>query len=181
MKIWPLPFKFDVAPLVAEIASSQGLWNAYKLRTEAYQHSDVSDIWCRYNPFENFDGDLARFNGPHESVWYPHVEQIPSVKPLVFDLMRAVEGERLGGVLITRIPAGKQCKPHRDGGWHATYYEKFAIQLASAPGQAFCFEGESHSAAPGEVYSFRNEFTHWVDNDSEEDRMTLIVCIRRSH
>lgn len=178
MKIWPVPISFDVATLVQEINASKDLWNAYKLRTKAYEHSDVSDIWVRYNAWDNFDGDMVRFNGPHESSWYPAVEQLPSLKPLIFDLMRAVEGERLGGVLITKIPPGGECRPHRDGGWHASYYRKFAIQLASAPGQAFCFEGESLSAKPGEVYSFRNEFTHWVTNPTDEARMTLIVCIR---
>jgi hypothetical protein len=170
--------KFDIRQIVAEIESSYDLWDAYKLRTAVYEHSDVSDIWVRYNAWENYTGDRTAFNEPHESSWYPAIEQLPSVKSLVFDLMRSVEGERLGGVLITRIPAHGECRPHRDGGWHASYYRKFAIQLASAPGQAFCFEGESLSAKPGETYSFSNEFTHWVTNPTEQARMTLIVCIK---
>ena len=173
---------FDVRPLVAQIEAAPSIWNRYRVRTEGYgAHSDVSDIWVRYNAWENYGGDLAAFNAEHESAWYPVVTQIPAVKPLVFDVMRAVEGERLGGVLITRIPAGKMCKPHRDGGWHATYYEKYAVQLASAPGQAFCFEDAQLSAAPGDLYTFDNSKLHWVTNTSEADRMSLIICIRRSH
>lgn len=178
MKIWSLPMWLNINPLVQEIEQSKGLWNAYKLRTAVYEHSDVSDIWVRYNAWENYTGDMAAFNGPHESSWYPAVEQLPSLKPLVFDLMRMVEGERLGGVLITKIPAHGECRPHRDGGWHANFYRKFAIQLASAPGQAFRFEGESLSAKPGEVYSFDNSQLHWVTNESDADRMTLIACIK---
>lgn len=181
MKIWRLPIAFDVSGVVREIAATPQLWNAFSLRTKAYEHSDVSDIWVRYNAWENYSGDIAAFNGTHDSSWYPAIAHLPSLRPILFDLMRLLEGERLGGVLITKIPAHGQCRPHRDGGWHAGYYRKVAIQLASATGQAFCFEGESLSAAPGEVYSFRNEFTHWVTNDSDEDRMTLIVCIKSEH
>jgi len=161
-----------------QIADHPDVWNRQNTRLYG-PHSKLSDIWVRYNAWENFK-DRESFNGPHESVWYPVLADIPAVKPLVLDVMRFVEGKRLGGVLITKIPAGEECKPHRDGGWHATYYEKFAVQLASAPGQAFCFESAQLSALPGELYTFDNSKTHWVINPTSEDRMTLIICIRRS-
>jgi hypothetical protein len=92
--------------------------------------------------------------------------------------MTMVDGERLGGVLLTRIKAGKSCYPHADPGWHARHYRKFAVQIQSAPGQFFCFEGERLEPMPGDVYEFDNSHTHWVTNDTEHDRITLIVCIK---
>jgi hypothetical protein len=118
-----------------------------------------------------------REDGSHDSVWYPECDVLP-VRDIVYPLMAAVRGERLGGVLITRIPPGQQCKPHTDPGWHARYYDKFAVQIKSAPGQCFHFHGESLAAEPGEVYWFDNAHTHWVTNDSTEERITLIVCIK---
>lgn len=173
-----MPLAFDVSQVVAELDANPQLWDQHTLRKKLYVHGEMSDIWVRYNAFENFTGDMAAFNAEHESVWYPAIEKLPALKKLLFDLMWAVEGERLGGVLITRIPPGKGIAPHTDDAWHARYYSKIAVQLKSAPGQAFCFEDESLSAEPGEVYVFRNEFTHWVVNDSEQERMTLIVCIK---
>lgn len=172
---------FDVSLLLEEIAARPSVWNRQTVRQKAYAHAAISDIWVRYNAWENFKGDLHAFNEPHDSSWYPVASEIPAVRELVFDVMREVRGERLGGVLITKIPAGEMCRPHRDGGWHASYYEKFAIQLASAEGQAFCFEDSQLSADPGDLYTFDNSQTHWVTNDSDHDRMTLIICIRRSH
>ena len=92
--------------------------------------------------------------------------------------MAGVRGERLGGVLITRIRPGQICKPHTDPGWHARYYSKFAVQIAAAPEQAFHFEGEKLVTAPGDIYWFDNSHTHWVTNESEVDRITMIVCIK---
>lgn len=173
-----LGVRFDVAELVAQIRANESVWNRHTTRLYSV-HSDVSDIWVRYNAWSNFK-DRASFNEEHESVWYPVLSDIPAVRPLVLDVMRCVEGERLGGVLITKIPPGKGVLPHRDAGWHASYYEKFAVQLASAAGQAFCFEKARLSAQVGELYTFDNSHTHWVENNSSEDRMTLIICIRRS-
>ena len=80
----------------------------------------------------------------------------------------------------TKIDAGAECKPHTDtGGWHADYYEKFAIQIASAPGQKFCFENVEFESKPGDVYWFNNSFKHWVPNPTPYERITMIVCVKR--
>jgi quercetin dioxygenase-like cupin family protein len=92
--------------------------------------------------------------------------------------MQFVEGDKLGAILVTRVRAGQSVKPHSDPGWHARHYQKFAIQVQSAPGQAFCFEGEQLVSKPGDVYWFDNQHTHWVVNDSDHDRITAIVCIK---
>jgi hypothetical protein len=172
---------FDVQPMVDAIHAHPELWNEHRIRTQNYggPHSKLSDIWVRYNDFANFEGDRVAFNDKHESVWYPVADVLP-VRSLVMQLMAYVGGTRLGGVLITKIPAHEQCLPHVDRGWHATYYEKFAIQLAANDKQAFHFDGESLVTRPGDVFWFDNAFTHWVTNDSDEDRMTLICCIRRA-
>jgi hypothetical protein len=172
MKIKKIGDGLNVAPLLWALQANEQLWNQHRDRTEdpASPHHEVDDIWVRYA----LD---AKVQGPHESVWYPAAAGLP-VRELVYPLMQYVQGERLGGVLITRIKSGKQCKPHHDDGWHAKYYEKFAIQVQSAPGQAFCFDGASLESKPGDVYWFDNAFTHWVTNPTPHDRITLIVCIK---
>lgn len=172
--------RFDVRPLVAQLAAAPALWDDFNLRTNHPQspHRELSDIFVRYNARENYEGDRQAFNGPHDAVWWSAVDTLPSVMPIVFDLMRFVDGERLGMVLITKIPAHTKCYPHTDNGWHAGHYEKYAVQIASAEQQSFHVEHESLSALPGECYWFDNSKTHHVLNDSDEDRITMIVCIR---
>lgn len=169
----------NIAPLMSAIEAHPELWNLHTTRTEVYEHSEVSDIWVRYNAIKNFTGDREAFNAEHDSVWYPAADVL-EIKTFLLDFMRLVEGTRLGGVLITKIPPGGKVAPHVDEGWHARYYEKYAIQLLGNLRQAFHFEGESFSALPGDIYSFDNSQPHWVTNDSDTDRMTLIVCLRRS-
>lgn len=175
---------FDVSPLIRQLDDSPELWNKHKLRTDRYNtpHNEVSDIWVRFNAWENFDGDAVKFTmHPHESSWYPCISKIPAAWSLARKVYRRVGGKKLGGILITRIPPGGEVKPHIDSGWHAEHYEKFAIQIKGNKDQAFCFAGESLSPLPGDLYTFNNSRLHWVRNDSDEERITLIMCIRTIH
>jgi aspartyl/asparaginyl beta-hydroxylase len=173
--------RYDVSKVLAQIAAHPEVWNTHTMRTEAYQtpHNAVSDIWVRYNDWDNFHGDQAAFNAWHESVWYPVIDKIPAVRALTRTVFKHVKGRELGGVLITKVPPGGEVRPHIDQGWHAGYYEKFAVQLQGNEKQAFCFEDSRLSAEPGELYTFDNSKLHWVTNDSDSDRMTLIICIRK--
>ncbi len=162
-----------VAPFLWALQANPQLWDQNRARTEdsASPHHGLSDIWARYAA-QGVDGSQ-----PHASVWHPAADLLP-IRDLVYPLMQAVQGDELGGVLITKIPAGHECKPHTDPGWHARYYKKFAIQVQSAPGQAFCFDEERLESKPGDVYFFDNSFTHWVENPTQHDRITVIVCIK---
>jgi hypothetical protein len=163
----------DVGPMLAALDAHPELWDQNTARTAnpASPHHELSDIWARFAA-PGVDGSQ-----PHESVWYPCADLLP-IRDLVYPLMSLVQGDRLGGVLITKIPAGKQCKPHSDPGWHARYFQKFVVQLAAHPEQAFHFEGEHLVTKPGDVFWFDNAFTHWVTNPTPHDRITAIACIK---
>lgn len=169
-----LPIWFDVAAMQEALAANPHLWDQNKHRTapEDSPHHGLSDIWARYA-----DPSTMREDGSHDSIWYEPANVLP-IKEIVFPLMSAVQGTRLGGVLITRIKPGQMCRPHTDPGWHARYYQKFAVQIESDPKQAFHFHDHCLVSAPGDVYWFDNSHEHWVTNDSQRDRITMIVCIR---
>ena len=173
MKIKKILDGVNVGPMLWALQSHPEIWNQNTARTQSTDspHYGLSDIWVRHAA----NGDDG--SGPHESVWHDCAALLP-VREIVYPLMNYVHGERLGGVLITKIPAGMECKPHKDGDWHARYYEKFAVQIQSAPEQFFCFDGERLETKPGDVFWFDNAHTHWVTNPTPYDRITMIVCIK---
>jgi len=187
----------NVAAILLELKNNPQLWNEHTVRTQdpTSPHHGLDDIWVRYQHIDKVKNDpqahIASLNEPHESVWYPSINYLPSVKALAYEVMRMVKGERLGGILITRIHPGQECKRHIDtGSWHAAYYDKYAVQLESAPDlayhtgqaaepeQAFHFDGEHFCARQGDLYWFNNQEFHWVPNNSAVDRITIIFCIR---
>ncbi len=165
----------NVAPIYWALQKNSFLWNQNTQRTESPNspHHGLDDIWARFGEEKE-----AIEGHPHDSKWYPAAD-ILGIKPLVYDIFRFIEGDELGGVLITRIPPGKVCKPHTDPGWHARRYQKFALQITSAPGQKFCFEDQELESKPGDLYWFDNQYTHWVPNDTQYERVTMIICIRK--
>jgi len=175
MKIQLIKEGINVAPIYWKLLNNPQLWNQHTTRTESPNspHYGLDDIWARFGKPEH-----ANDGSPHDSYWYDSEDKL-NIKTLCYDIMRLVEGVELGGVLITRIPAGATCKPHTDPGWHAQRYDKFALQITSAPGQCFHFEGESLETKPGDLFWFDNQYTHWVTNNTPYERVTMIICIRK--
>lgn len=172
---------FDVQPLKKALELHTQLFGLFKQRATAYgsPHTDMTDIWVRYNAISNFDPkNPARFNEEHDPVWYPSYYALPELKSIIFPLMALTDGERLGGVLITKLAPGGEIKPHTDAGWHAGYYEKFYVPIKNGKGSIFGFPEGDVEAKEGCVYWFRNDVTHWVKNNSGEDRIAMIVCIK---
>lgn len=171
-----------VQPLIEQLNAHPELWDENVFRTEspAYvsPHQRISDIICRFNDWKNWTGDRAAFNAEHELVWWGPYQKLTYLKPLVFDLMRLFEAERLGMVLITRIPPHCEVAKHVDQGWHAEHYLKFGLQIAAAPGQKFCYEGFELETQPGDLFAFDNSKVHWVENPTDSERITLIICLR---
>lgn len=176
----------NVAPLLQQLDAAPELWDENVFRTErvagaaAYTnpHQKISDIIVRFNDWKHWTGDRAAFNGPHESVWWGAYDKLPYLQPLVFDLMRKFYTEQLGMVLITRIPPHCNVEKHVDVGWHAGYYLKFGLQIKAAKGQKFCYKGCKLETKPGDLFAFNNSLPHWVENQTDHERMTLIICLR---
>mgnify|MGYP001584863104 CR=1 FL=1 len=172
----------DVLPLLLALQRQPELWDRHPARKIAPDspHAQMSDIWVRYNddsPYEA-SGDYSRFNDAHFPVWYESYYALPELRPLIFGTMARVEGEHLGGVLITRIPPGGRIEPHRDDNWHVQFYSKFYLSLESAPGANFYCGDEVIAPRPGDCYYFDNREEHGVENNSNENRTTLIICVR---
>lgn len=175
----------DVAPLALALHRQPGLFGIYQQRTyQGSPHEGVTDIWVRTNdptPFVAGERPWSEFQAEHDPVWLPVSIAIPQVRPIVFQVMAAVQGERLGGVLITKMAPDSEVAPHVDDSWHARYfYDKYHVALDVSPGTVFAFNDGEIRARNGEVWWFRNDVPHWIRNDSKRDRLSLVIAIAPS-
>ena len=167
----------DVVPVLNALAGHPDLWDEHTLRTTypGTPHSQVSDILVWFNdldqPPEALIDDKAV--APYRA-W----SAIPQLRPLVFDLMRRVEGVSLGRVMITRLPPNKEITPHVDGGAPATWFTRYQLMLHCLPGVIFQAGNERVAMKTGECWMFDNTQEHSVQNGSGEDRIVLIADIR---
>lgn len=166
----------DVVPALNALAQKPDLWDENTLRTThpGTAHSQVSDIWVWFNDAS----DPTKVIDDRDVIPYRAWSDLPQVRPLVLDLMRRVEGVRLGRVLITRLPPGKRIMPHVDGGAPATYYSRYQVALQSEPGCVFRIGDEGVTFRTGDVWWIDNTVEHSVENNSPDDRIVLIVDVR---
>lgn len=177
----------DVLPLLHAVQRAPDLWNQNKWRTtyKGTPHVDVDDIWIRYAP-PQATGDTNDVNPVVQDthpVWYAAFNQLPQVRPLIFDLMRRVEAYELGRVLITKIKPGGQILPHSDAVGAYTDQEdggRYHIVLQGLPGSLFNAGDETVCMQTGEVWWFNHLAVHSVVNNSADDRIHLLVDTRNA-
>jgi hypothetical protein len=167
----------DTSPLLNAIAARPKLWGANALRQEFDNspHQDVEDIWLRFNDAaseESCGDDL-------EAVAYPAWHALPQARGIIFNLMRHVEAERLGRVMITKLAPGKQILPHADVlGAYAHYYTRYHVVLRGLPGVLFHCGDETVNMRTGEIWWFNAHETHAIVNNSADDRIHLLIDVR---
>jgi glycerol-3-phosphate dehydrogenase len=166
----------DVIPLLNALAGSD-LWNENTLRTThpLSPHQQTDDIWCLFNAIPD---DPEAVIDDCEVIPYRAWTDIPALRPLVLNLMRAVDGMRLGRVLITRLASGNTIPEHTDQGAPATYYKRYHLALKSEPGALNISGGEIVTYKMGEFWYFDNTVPHSIVNNSADDRIVLVVDVR---
>ena len=171
-----------VLPVLHAIQRQPELWNKDDLRTHYPNspHNSADDIWLRFNDRTFWKDDPELVMNDMECVNYPAWDKLPQVHKIVFDLMRTVEGTRLGRVVVTRLAPGKSIGAHQDGGAYAAYYDRYHVFLQNHPGSNFRADVDTICPQQGDVYWFNRLADHEVVNHSGDDRLTLIVDIRCS-
>lgn len=172
----------NVTPLMNALQRQPELWDANPIRTKhpGTAHAQVSDVLLRFNDLDEYirTGDPSTITDDKEAIPYPAWDALPQVRPIIFDLMRTVEATRLGRVVITKLPPGKEITPHEDMGAPAVWYERYQIALQSLPGAVFNIGDESVNFRTGDVWWINNAVTHSVVNNAADDRVVLICDLR---
>ncbi|WP_347467517.1 aspartyl/asparaginyl beta-hydroxylase domain-containing protein [Burkholderia stagnalis] len=177
----------DVMPLLLAIQRRPDLWkeDTYLRDYPQGPFGEIETIMLRfpvkgvYETQEEVRNHLLTHD-PHESIDYPPYRVLHEARPLVMSLMARVAGERLGRVMVNKIAPGGHIFPHADTKEHAEYYSRFHIVIKSRPGNVFRCESEQVHMQPGEVWWFNNALEHEVTNNSDDDRIHVVVDIRTS-
>jgi len=169
----------DVSLARKEIGNNADLFGEFNARKDASPvMAQMDDIWLRYGDIVEVTktGDYSKIANEHDSIW---LKDLPECKKICFEIMKLVNGERLGGVLITRLPVGGEILTHTDAGWHADYYDKYYVPLENEKGSVFGFDEGDIEPDLGDVWAFDNSYNHWVKNNSNKERIAMIVCIKQ--
>jgi GNAT superfamily N-acetyltransferase len=158
-----------------QLEANPQLWDINRLRTthEKTAHSQVNDIWIRFNALdENASVDDMG------AIWYDAAKILTEAPRHLYGLMSACWGDRMGRAIITKLAPGKQITRHIDYGSPVSHYQRFHLCLKNRPGAVFYCGDESFEPLPGDLFIFDNSKPHWVENNSDDDRITFIMDVR---
>lgn len=175
----------DFSAIRAELEANPELWkeDTYLRNFPQGPFASMETIMIRFPEHAMFatqaeaDAFLAT-RDPHESVWQPPLPKLPSVYKAVMQLLQYTEGTRLGRVMINKVSPGGSIFRHADTPVHANYYTRFHIVVKSKPGNDFHSDDEITWIPEGSIVAFKNQLEHEVHNNSDEDRIHIVVDIR---
>jgi len=176
-----------VTPLMLAILRRPELWKVDTYLRDYPQgpFGEVESIMLRF-PLKGVKETQAEVeqhlltHDPHESIDQPAYMVLTEARPLVMSLFAAVQGERLGRVMINKVKPGGVIYPHADTPAHCDYYSRYHIVLQSEPGVMFRCGDERTYWETGSIFWFNNKLEHEVLNESSVDRIHLIMDARCS-
>lgn len=173
-----LKSRVDVYPLMKAVEREYDLFGQITARqdTPGSPHGDTKAIFLRWSKDLTVD---AAFNDI-EAVDFPAFFFIPEARDLVAEVVRLSGATKLGRVLITSLKPGGAILPHADEGAVADHYERFHVVLKSDEGNFFYSQisktqGEYIRMRQGEIWWFNHKRPHWLENNSDSERIHLIV------
>jgi len=184
VSFYKLNLKVDPLPLQIKLKENPCFYGKYDYRSQGSSpHREMTDIWVRTNDLRPYliRGDLSGFTDKHDPVWYPIYSELQEITPIVVKIINHVEGEAIGAILITKLPSGGKIYPHVDEGWNAGHFDKFYVPVENYKGATFNFNNGHIDPEIGCVYQFDNSKLHWVNNNSDGDRVAMIVCVRHKN
>lgn len=172
----------DVQPVLHQLVRHPDLWNDDRFRTTfpGTPHGDADDILIRFSDTSVCD-TRTRVIGDDRPVWLPASKVLTSIKPIVLNLMRAVDAWELGRVIISRLKPGGQILAHSDddGEYVLTPDRaRYHVVLQGLPGSLYHCGNETVNMATGSVWWFNAFEVHSVENHSSDDRLHLMVDVR---
>lgn len=170
----------NVAPALLQVEAQPELWDrdTERMTVPDSPHAQSSDMWLRFRPRAELTSRQS-FAEPHFAAFWPAWHALPGLHPIVFHIMAMLGAVYLGGILMTRIPAGCKILPHIDRGWHPEFNATKAYVILKANERCVnhCLD-EQVVMRPGEAWLFNNLITHSVDNDGDSERIAMVITMR---
>lgn len=164
----------DTSSLLAKLAKHEALWSDITVRQEfpGSAHTDTETIFLRgpasFTPAVVQEGFSV--------VVFPALHVLLNeVAEIIDPLLHQLNVKSLGRVLIVKLEPGGHITSHVDEGAYAEHFSRFHIALQSDHGNAFRCGDESICMEEGTAWWFDHRIEHEVRNDSERDRIHIII------
>jgi hypothetical protein len=161
----------NIKRLVSELTEEDWLENTTRQKyfktvhasTNTYFLADCSLDW------EIKDGYETQLIRPESEMW-------AAVYPIV-KLLEDYHDGKVGRVIIPKLFAGTKIPSHKDSGEYLEIVRRHHIAIITNDDIFFSVGDETINMREGEIWEINNNLNHAVDNNSDIDRVHVIIDI----
>lgn len=176
-----IPFTFDPAPALHELAAHPGLWHQITARQDfpGSDHKDTQTIYLRGPGHMEVPADYMAIN--NAAPYRMNIALLPECSSLVERALEAVTGvdKNCGGsfvgyVMVVKLKPGGVVTPHIDEGPYADHFTRFHLVLSTNGACLFCSGWEVCHMPAGQLWQFDHKAQHHFTNGGNTDRIHII-------
>ena len=173
----------DVRPFLDEIGAHSDLWYVDTSRQEriSKQRETLAIALRSHGDTAVLDSRLRRAKPlGYRGRPTPMASHFPFASAYVDQLVRTMDGA-MGRAVMTNLKPHGRIYPHADDGLYWLLRDRYHLVLKSATGSHFKVGGEEVRMQAGELWWFDPTVTHEAFNDSDEDRIHIILDVLSAH
>ncbi len=162
-----------IEKFLEEVEINDFLWKEYRFRSE-YKGSVHCDTDCIVLRAQEVIGTPSE-KDVVECINFPNMQYFPVIEDYLEDIKELFNVKEFGRVFLVKLYPGGMVKPHIDQGRYAEAGHRIHLVLQSDEGNTFTCGSETVHMKPGELWWFDHEVVHYVNNNSNRDRIHLLI------
>lgn len=163
---------FDVSSIKEMVLGYDKEWTLDTSRQEMYkEHKDTFTYMLQDFSLDWEPGKAFEYKSK-----YIDKKDMDIVQPIVNKLLSLYNGVT-GRIMYINLPSKKYVPPHKDGGFYLKNVRRFHIPILTNRDVVYIINGEHKNMAEGECWEINNLAHHAVFNNSNEDRVHLVIDI----
>jgi hypothetical protein len=167
--------KFDVGKIKKYIENFNDEWSIYTDRQNML-YKERTNPHLYTNTYIIQDHPLSWIFGSKINTTKKDDEIIQYLSEIIYELQEMVNG-KAARILLIRLQAKKNVALHVDGGDYLSTVRRFHIPIITNDKVFYNVNGDSVNMKEGECWEINNFKPHSVNNDSEKDRIHLLIDI----
>ena len=167
----------DVDTLLKLLDAKPEFWKEIEIRQQftGSPHKDTESIYVR-GPLKMSQYYVLWDTGSYD---YPCMKYLePALVPLMRPILKKLQVEDMGRVLIVNLKPSGHVTKHNDQGTYADHYQRFHLVLKTNQWCSQTCGNQKQKFEVGEVWWFNHKKIHTADNVGTTDRVHIIFdCV----
>lgn len=143
------------------------IWAASNRNKRFEVHSDTQSVHFI------FDHNFAHFNPTYLSSYYHFIHLLQPIENIISEYFKS-DGF-IGRLIMAKLSANGEIPPHIDTGYSLLHCHRIHVPLVTNENVIFTIGGEGRNLKVGEMWEINNATVHGVENNSNEDRIHMII------